>query len=89
MFYYHPSYSALALPERHRFPIDKYRLLKQLVSNFIDEQYFITPQQATKAQLTLCHNPAYVDAFLAGSLDSKAIKKMGFPWSTELVERTL
>ncbi|MCG9735256.1 histone deacetylase [Pseudoalteromonas shioyasakiensis] len=89
MFYYHPSYSALTLPERHRFPIDKYRLLKQLVSNFIDEQHFITPQQATKAQLTLCHNPDYVDAFLTGSLDSKAIKKMGFPWSTQLVERTL
>ncbi|WP_462166960.1 histone deacetylase family protein [Pseudoalteromonas sp. GB43] len=89
MFYYHPSYSALTLPERHRFPIDKYRMLKQLVSNFIDEQHFITPQQATRAQLAMCHNPEYVDAFLTGSLDSKAIKKMGFPWSTELVERTL
>lgn len=89
MFYYHPSYSALALPERHRFPIEKYRMLRQLVSDFIDEQHFITPQQATKAQLTLCHNPDYVDAFLTGSLDSKAIKKMGFPWSTQLVERTL
>ncbi len=44
MFYYHPNYSALTLPERHRFPIDKYRMLKQLVSNFIDEQHFITPQ---------------------------------------------
>lgn len=64
-------------------------MLKQLVSNFIDEQHFITPQQATRAQLALCHNPEYIDAFLTGSLDSKAIKKMGFPWSTELVERTL
>lgn len=23
--FYHPLYSALALPERHRFPLDKYQ----------------------------------------------------------------
>ncbi|MCC9660941.1 MULTISPECIES: histone deacetylase family protein [Pseudoalteromonas] len=89
MFYYHPSYSALNLPARHRFPIQKYSLLKQKLSTFINDDKFITPNKATTAQLALCHDPAYINAFLNGTLEEKAIKKMGFPWSNELVERTL
>ncbi|MCF7498845.1 histone deacetylase [Pseudoalteromonas sp. L1] len=89
MYYYHPSYSALDLPERHRFPIQKYQLLKEQLNHFIDDDFFITPKQANKEHLALCHDQHYIDAFLAGTLAPKAIKKMGFPWSESLVERSL
>jgi acetoin utilization deacetylase AcuC-like enzyme len=37
----------------------------------------------------LAHCPAYVDAFCSGALPLEAMRRIGFPWSPELVERTL
>ncbi|WP_392352748.1 histone deacetylase [Pseudoalteromonas rhizosphaerae] len=86
--FYHPLYSALELPLRHRFPIAKYKLLKQEIAElgFTD---FISPNKATNEQLQLCHSHEYVERFISGQLTDKEIKKMGFPWSNQLVERTL
>ncbi|MDP2567197.1 histone deacetylase, partial [Pseudoalteromonas marina] len=36
----------------------------------------------------LCHSEQYINNFLTGTLSDKAIKKMGFPYSAQLVERT-
>ncbi len=88
--YYHPLYSDLILAERHRFPIQKYKLLKTEIENLgVSAIHFQEPKKATKSQLSLCHNQTYIDNFLNGTLSNKAIKKMGFPYSNELVERTL
>ena len=89
-FFYHPLYSALTLPERHRFPIQKYQLLKAEIEGLgLTANHFTSPIKATPAQLSLCHNQAYINGFLNGSISNKAIKKMGFPYSNQLVERTL
>ena len=88
--YYHPLYSDLILPERHRFPIQKYQLLKTEIENLgVSAIHFKDPKKATASQLALCHSQRYIDDFLAGGLSDKAIKKMGFPYSQQLVERTL
>ncbi|MBQ4858701.1 histone deacetylase [Pseudoalteromonas sp. MMG007] len=88
--FYHPLYSALTLPERHRFPIQKYQLLKAEIEDLgLTANHFTSPIKATLAQLLLSHNQAYINDFLNGSLSNKAIKKMGFPYSNQLVERTL
>jgi len=88
--YYHPLYSDLILPERHRFPIQKYKLLKTEIENLgVSAIHFQEPKKATKSQLSLCHSQHYINNFLNGTLSNKAIKKMGFPYSNELVERTL
>lgn len=88
--FYHPLYSALTLPERHRFPIQKYQLIKAEIESLgLTANHFTSPIKATPAQLSLCHNQAYINDFLNGSLSNKAIKKMGFPYSNQLVERTL
>ncbi|MGS0497159.1 histone deacetylase family protein [Pseudoalteromonas mariniglutinosa] len=86
--YYHPLYSRLALPQRHRFPITKYQLLKHAITElgFTD---FIRPHKATNEQIQLCHTREYTERFISGQLTEKEIKKMGFPWSNQLVERTL
>lgn len=86
--FYHPLYSALTLPERHRFPIKKYQQLKHEVER-LGYTRFISPSPATTAQLSLCHSSDYIADFLNGSLTDKAVKKMGFPHSPELIERTL
>ncbi len=41
------------------------------------------------AAIRRVHEPAYVDAFLAGTLDERAQRRIGFPWSEALVRRTL
>ena len=86
--YYHELYSQLELPDRHRFPIKKYQQLKHEIERLGYTQ-FISPSPATTAQLSLCHSSDYIADFLNGSLTDKAVKKMGFPHSYKLVERTL
>lgn len=87
---YHPSYSALELPENHRFPIQKYSLIYDFISTELQDKFhFVTPQSATLAQINKVHDSEFVAQFINGSLDSKAIRKIGFPWSSALVERTL
>ncbi|MBD1582573.1 histone deacetylase family protein [Pseudoalteromonas sp. S16_S37] len=89
MFFYHPLYSQLDLPQHHRFPINKYA---QLHTRLIQKRLIkkaIHPNKATLDQITLCHDKNYVANFINGTLDDKTIKKMGVPWSTALVERTL
>lgn len=89
MIFYHPLYSALQLPERHRFPIKKYQKLESTIHAMGFSDRVFEPKPASLAQIKLCHDADYVDAFVNGFLSEKAIKKMGFPWSTTLVERTL
>ncbi|WP_372767891.1 histone deacetylase [Pseudoalteromonas sp.] len=88
--FYHPSYSALDLPENHRFPIQKYALIYDFITTELAEEFdFITPSKATLEKIASVHDANYVSQFVNGTLDSKAIRKIGFPWSPTLVERTL
>ena len=41
------------------------------------------------AAIRRVHDGAYVDGFLAGTLDARAQRRIGFPWSEALVRRTL
>ncbi|KZN54189.1 histone deacetylase family protein [Pseudoalteromonas luteoviolacea] len=90
MLFYDEIYSSLDLPPRHRFPICKYEKLKARIEASGLGQY-LRPvnDKATEQQLTRCHTQAYVDAFCSGTMNQVDIKRMGFPWSEQLVERTL
>jgi len=90
-FVYHASYSQLALPSMHRFPTTKYQ---QLFEHAI-QSGLVCPSmhyQAEKIDLELIkavHDPNYVNAFINGTIEPKAIRRIGFPWSQRLVDRTL
>nr|WP_029751277.1 hypothetical protein [Pseudoalteromonas sp. TB13] len=67
--YYHPLYSDLILAERHRFPIQKYKLLKTEIENLgVSAIHFQKPKKVTVSQLALCHSQRYIDDFLNGTL---------------------
>jgi acetoin utilization deacetylase AcuC-like enzyme len=77
------------LPEGHRFPIAKYELLRQRVLDEVaapDEMH--EPERIDRESLLRVHTAAYVDAFTNGTLDEASVRRMGFPWSRELVERS-
>jgi acetoin utilization deacetylase AcuC-like enzyme len=80
----------LPLPEGHRFPMQKYRLLRERIvaEGIIPPENLIVPEAATDAQLILVHSPDYVHKVETGQLSEKEIRRMGFPWSLQLVERS-
>ncbi|HEV8236701.1 MAG TPA: histone deacetylase [Gemmatimonadaceae bacterium] len=79
------------LPPGHRFPIAKYELLREqvLTSGIVAPEALREPARATRAALLLVHTAGYVDRFLDGSLTAVELRRLGFPWSTALVERSL
>lgn len=86
---YHPDYIA-RLPDAHRFPMPKFaKIYEVLVKDGIAtvDQFHI-PEIAQREWITLVHSPSYVDAYLTGTLDPKAMRRIGFPWSQTLVKRT-
>jgi acetoin utilization deacetylase AcuC-like enzyme len=78
------------LPEGHRFPISKYALLRERVvsSGVVSEDYVHEPASAARDDLLLVHTSDYVDRFTAGQLTDAEIRRLGFPWSEALVERS-
>jgi acetoin utilization deacetylase AcuC-like enzyme len=78
------------LPSGHRFPIAKYALLRQRVidEEIIPAEHVHDPSPATREDLLLVHTPDYVDRFTAGALTKDEERRLGFPWSPALVERS-
>jgi len=86
---YHPDY-VTPLPAGHRFPMPKFgRVYETVIRDGIATlDQFHYPAVATDAWLTLVHTPAFVAAYRAGSIDPRAMRRIGFPWSAALVQRT-
>ncbi|GIU08207.1 MULTISPECIES: histone deacetylase [unclassified Shewanella] len=88
---YHASYSKLALPSTHRFPITKYQALYDylLEQGIAEPSQFIAPENTSTQNLKQLHQASYVDDFINGTINSKDLRRIGFPWSKALIERTL
>ncbi len=87
---FHPIYNH-PLPEGHRFPMIKYELLPQqlLHEGTAMESDFHAPGLPDMALILAVHQKQYVDDLLNLTLDPRAVRKIGFPLSAELVEREL
>lgn len=87
---FHPIYSQLNLPVRHRFPIQKYQGIHDaLVNRGVPSDKFILPEPVTEQDLSGEFCPRYVQALCHGELDAKAMRRIGFPWSSQLITRSL
>jgi acetoin utilization deacetylase AcuC-like enzyme len=78
----------LPLPHGHKFPIEKYRMLREMLAADGDFSLYPAPL-ADLATIERIHDPEYVRAFVAGTLGDSAMRRIGFPWSEGLVKRTL
>jgi acetoin utilization deacetylase AcuC-like enzyme len=80
----------LPLPQGHRFPAAKYRLLREQIeaAEWRDAVEIQIPPAATDEQLLRVHTGEYLNRLIAGALSPSEIKALGFPWSIELVERS-
>lgn len=87
VLFYTDQYS-FPLPEGHRFPLRKYRLVRELLQQ--GAAFNLRPAPLASARvIELAHDRDYVRKFLAGELPAPAMRRIGFPWSPELVKRTL
>lgn len=86
---YHLDYVA-PLPVGHRFPMPKFRLLyeKLIGSGIANSKQFHSPERPPQDWIELVHTPEYVQSYCQGTLDPKAQRRIGLPWSAALVNRT-
>jgi acetoin utilization deacetylase AcuC-like enzyme len=87
--YYSDTFE-LPLPDGHRFPIEKYRLLRERLekASFRNQLEFCLPNAATDDQLLLVHTADYLDKLNYGTLSRIEERRIGFPWSLRMVERS-
>ncbi|HET7775850.1 MAG TPA: histone deacetylase [Azospira sp.] len=86
---YYSDTFVLPLPPGHRFPMEKYARLRQLLQeDGFPAGDFLLPEAATREELCRAHAPAYVDRVLGGQLTAAEIRHIGFPWSAPMVERS-
>jgi acetoin utilization deacetylase AcuC-like enzyme len=81
----------LPLPEGHKFPMSKYEALRRRVaaSGIVAPADLREPAAATDEQLHRVHDPGYVRRVREGLLDERELRRIGFPWSPAMVERSL
>ena len=76
----------LPLPKGHRFPMQKYSLLREAVQAFAPDSLDVAPA-ASDDELLLAHDAAYVLRMSNGTLTATEIRQIGFPWSPHMAER--
>lgn len=86
---YHPDYVA-PLPPGHRFPMSKFGQLYELLlkQGITSRQQVQVPEVPPLDWIEQVHTPEYVQAYCDGTLDPKAQRRIGLPWSAALARRT-
>jgi len=77
----------LQLPAGHRFPMQKYRLLRERVVGELSGIRLEQALPASEGELALAHTPHYISAVLQGHLTAAQLREIGFPWSERMAER--
>ena len=87
---YYTDHFELPLPPTHRFPMDKYRRLRQRVASADHHRAdpLIVPPAASDDQLRLAHCPEYIQRVQNGELSEAEVRRIGFPWSPKMTERS-
>jgi acetoin utilization deacetylase AcuC-like enzyme len=77
----------LPLPAGHRFPMEKYRLLRDRLAAEQPDIRLMPAQPASDGELALAHSPAYIAAISEGTVEPQVMREIGFPWSVAMAER--
>ena len=80
----------LPLPDGHPFPMARYALLRERVaaSGLVRPSDLRIPFAVSDADLLRAHDAEYVRRMSAGRVADVGMRRIGFPWSPELVERS-
>lgn len=80
----------IPLPEDHNFPQDKYGLLRQRISAQLGDRPIDmqVPEPVSDDAILRAHSTAYLSRLVQGKLTSKEIRRVGLPWSSQIMKRT-
>jgi acetoin utilization deacetylase AcuC-like enzyme len=84
---FYADHFVLPLPTGHRFPMAKYRRLRERLGAELPRVRLLEALPASQGELALVHTPAYIDAVASGTLAPAAQREIGFPWSEAMAER--
>jgi acetoin utilization deacetylase AcuC-like enzyme len=87
---FYSDHFVLPLPEGHRFPMKKYSMLRERVerSGICKNGELRAPHAVTNEEILRAHNPGYLEKVVAGTLTDQEMRRIGFPWSQRMVERS-
>jgi acetoin utilization deacetylase AcuC-like enzyme len=82
---------SIDLPPGHRFPIEKYQGIRDTViqRGILPAESILEPDRTERWTLALVHTPDYLDKIYTGGLSPAEERRLGFPWSDQLRERSL
>ena len=80
----------LPLPEGHRFPMKKYSMLRARVvaDDVCGPKEMLVPHAVADEEILRAHDPGYLKKVVTGTLSSKEMRRIGFPWTERMVERS-
>jgi acetoin utilization deacetylase AcuC-like enzyme len=87
---FYSDHFVLPLPEGHRFPMSKYSLLRARVAadGICGPGELREPRAVTDEEILRAHAPGYLERVASGELTKKEVRRIGFPWSERMVERS-
>jgi acetoin utilization deacetylase AcuC-like enzyme len=87
---FYSDHYTIPLPEKSRFPMQKYRMLRDYLveHKIVAESDLKQSPLASEEMLLLAHTQEYVEAMRDGHVSIDIIKRIGFPWSQGLYERS-
>lgn len=85
------AHYTIPLPADHRFPIAKYALLREAIvaEGIVAPERVHDPSRLSLEEAGRVHDAEYLARVLEGRLSPAEQRRMGFPWSPGLVERSL
>ena len=89
--FFYTDHIEVPLPDGHRFPMEKYRLLHQalVAENIIDPSQLHPAPFASDDDLLRAHKDWYIQGLKNNTLTEKQFRPIGLTWSNELIQRSL
>ncbi len=91
MLVFHTDRFELPLPPGHRFPAAKYAMLRERIvaEGIVEPSRLLVAPAVSSVDLERVHTEDWRTRVAAGRLSSQEIRRIGLPWSRELVTRSL
>ena len=84
---FYADHFVLPLPSGHRFPMQKYAMLRERLMAQMPTIEMHEALPISTSELSLVHTTGYIEAVFDGSLNPSQQREIGFPWSPGMLER--
>jgi acetoin utilization deacetylase AcuC-like enzyme len=87
---FYSDHFVLPLPEGHRFPMVKYSMLRERVvaASICEPGEMCVPRPVSDEEILRAHERGYLRRVVDGTLSQREMRRIGFPWSERMVERS-